>query len=245
LEAKTYRREKKIGGKKIALPSEPAEIAGIELRAARRRGYTGGPRNPDRTSRAILDAATEEFATRGIGSARVDAIAERAGVNKRMLYHYFSNKQGLYLAVLENAYAEIRNAELGLQLDETPPEEGIRLLARFTWSYFLAQPHFLSLLATENLHRARHLKASTTILTMHSAFVDRMKSVLERGAAEGRFKKGLDPIEVYLAIASLGGFYLNNRFTLSTIFKRDLAAPERLEKWGRTIEEIIVDYVKA
>ena len=60
-------------------------------------------RDPERTRAAILAAATREFAEKGLGGARVDSIALRAGTNKRMLYHYFGDKEALYLVVLENA----------------------------------------------------------------------------------------------------------------------------------------------
>ena len=62
-------------------------------------------RNPDRTRRAILDAAASEFCAVGLAGARIDAIAVAAGVNKRMLYHYFASKDGLFAAVLDERLA--------------------------------------------------------------------------------------------------------------------------------------------
>lgn len=62
-------------------------------------------RNPDRTRRAILDAAVAEFAALGPAGARIDAIAAAACVNKRMLYHYFASKEGLFAAVLDDQLA--------------------------------------------------------------------------------------------------------------------------------------------
>ncbi|MEJ1157568.1 TetR/AcrR family transcriptional regulator [Prosthecomicrobium sp. N25] len=210
----------------------------------KRRGYTGQPRDPDRTTQAILAAAKAEFAEKGIGGARVDAIAERAGINKRMLYHYFGDKLGLYMAVLEEAYASIRSAELALALDRADPEEGIRTLARFTWRYFLDNPEFLSLLATENLYKAENLKRSARIPRIHSSFMGLLKSVLDKGAEQGRFKPGLDPIDVYLTIASMGAFYLLNRHTLSTVFNRDLMEPDRLAHWGDHLVEVVLSFVR-
>ena len=69
------------------------------------------PRNSAKTKASILAAARVEFADRGFEGARVDAIAERAGANKRLLYHYFGNKEDLYRAVLLDAYQEIRQGE--------------------------------------------------------------------------------------------------------------------------------------
>lgn len=212
--------------------------------APRRRGYTGTPRDPDRTSQAILQAATREFAEKGIGGARVDAIAERAGVNKRMIYHYFGDKQGLYLAVLEEAYVSIRTAEAALRLETADPEDGIRRLTAFTWHYFLDHPEFLSLLATENLHKAENLGGSAKVLSLHSPFIGQLRELLEKGAGQGRFRDGLDPVDVYISIASLAAFYLSNRYTLSTIFVRDLAAPERLEHWGEHIVHVVLASIR-
>ena len=89
-------------------------------------------RDPERTRARILAAARIEFARRGLGGARVDQITARAGSNKRMIYYYFGNKEALFLAALESAYADIRNAEQSLRLTDLDPAEGMRRLVRFT-----------------------------------------------------------------------------------------------------------------
>lgn len=119
-------------------------------------------RDPERTRAAILRAAAAEITAKGLTGARVDAIAERAGVNKRMLSHYFGDKQGPYLAVLEDTCAAIRNAEIGLNLTALEPVTGMRKLVLFTWTYFIEHPEFLSLLATENMNRAGYLSRHKT-----------------------------------------------------------------------------------
>jgi TetR/AcrR family transcriptional regulator len=203
------------------------------------------PRNPQRTHAVILEAATEEFAAHGFGGARVDAIAARAQTNKRMLYHYFGDKEGLYVAVLEATYAAIRSAEKNLDLARRDPEEGMRELALFTWHYFLEHPEFLSLLVTENLHEARYLKRSDKILAMHSHFIGELADVLRRGEAAGIFRPAVDPVSVYLTIAALGFFYLSNRHTLSTIFARKLTAPAALKAWGEHIVSVTLASIRA
>src|ERR1700681_2753010 len=139
------------------------------------------PRDPVRTSAAVLAAATGEFKDKGVAGARVDVIARRAGVNKRMLYHYFGSKEDLYLAVLEAAYAGIRGAESRLRLTEHHPEQAMRELALFTWEYFIDHPEFLSLLQTENLHKARFLKRSARIFDLHSPLVAQIADLLKVG----------------------------------------------------------------
>ncbi|KAB2869982.1 MAG: TetR/AcrR family transcriptional regulator, partial [Burkholderiaceae bacterium] len=135
-------------------------------------------RDPEPTRARILAAAKAEFARSGLGGARVDRIAERAGANKRMLYYYFDSKDGLFRAVLEATYEHIREAEKALHLDALDPHEAIRRLIEFTWDYHLQHPEFLSLLNSANLHRAEHLKSSTKVRRMHSPFVAMIRDIL-------------------------------------------------------------------
>jgi AcrR family transcriptional regulator len=201
-------------------------------------------RDPERTRAAILAAAIREFAEKGFGGARVDSIAARAGTNKRMLYHYFGDKEALYLIVLEEAYSGIRSAEATLDLGHRDPEDGLRELALFTWRYFVEHPEFISLLNTENLMRARFLKGSKRIREMQTHLVRELTSILERGARQGVFAEGLDPLRVYLGMASMSVFYLSNQYTLSVIFGRELAAPEQLASWEAFIVHTVLGSVR-
>jgi AcrR family transcriptional regulator len=225
-------------GKKIS--SENVSDAAEKKKRVTTRKPAVQSRNPERTRAAILEAARREVAAKGLAGARIDVVARRAGTNKRMIYHYFGDKDALYLAVLEDAYQHIRNAEHRLDLARKQPVDGLRELALFTWHYFLDHPEFLSILATENLNQARYLRQSSSIPEMHSNFISELKDVLLRGEKTGDFRAGLDPVDVYLTIASLGFFYLSNRFTLSTIFQRDLAAPAELERWGQHIVNTVI-----
>lgn len=202
-------------------------------------------RDPEGTSRSILNAATREFAEHGLSGARIDRIAALAGINKRMLYHYYGDKNALYLAVLEAAYARIRAAEAELALDALEPEASLLRLARFTFDYYLANPEFLSLLATENLHRAEHISGSERLRSMHALFLGDLGRVLERGAETGVFRPGLDALDIYMTIAALGAFYLSNRFTLSAIFGRALSDPERVAAWRDHIGDVVLAYARA
>jgi AcrR family transcriptional regulator len=190
----------------------------------------GPPRDPEASRARILAAATAEFARHGLSGARVDTIAKRAKANKRMLYYYYGGKEALFLAVLEAAYARIRGEEQKLDLTAKSPVEGMRELVTFTWRHFIAHPEFISLLNTENLHRAKHLKRSTRIRSLHSPLIATISDLLARGTSAGVFRAGIDPVQLYVSIAALGYFYLSNAYTLSTIFGRDLTAPKAKEE---------------
>jgi AcrR family transcriptional regulator len=200
-------------------------------------------RDPERTRARILEAARIEFTRRGLGGARVDQIAARAGSNKRMIYYYFGNKEALFLAALESAYAQIRQAEQSLKLTDLAPAAGMRRMVRFTWEYYLAHPEFITLLNSENLHRARHLKQSDEIQAMHSPLVAMLEGLLARGQRAGVFRRGVDAVQLYISIAALGYFYLSNNHTLSTIFGRDLMRPQALQQRLAHMTGIVLGYL--
>lgn len=182
------------------------------------------------TQKRILNAAKREFAKNGLGGARVDIIAERAKTNKRMIYHYFNNKEDLFQRVVEDAYLDIRSAEQKLELEHLPPKQALVVLVEFTWNYYLKNPEFITLVNSENLHKARHLKKSKVINDVSRRFVGMVKDILDRGVKEGVFRRGIDPVQLNITIAAIGYYYLTNRFTGSIVFERDLMNPDALEE---------------
>ncbi len=99
---------------------------------------------------------------------------------------------------------------------------------RFTWDYYLHNPEFLTLVNSENLHRARHLKKSDVIGTIRRRFVEMVGGLLDRGSAAGVFRPEVDPVQLNITVAAIGYHYLTNRCTGSIVYERDLMAPEAL-----------------
>ena len=181
--------------------------------------------DPERTRSAILAAAHDEFALHGLSGARMDAIAARTNTVKRMIYYYFGSKEGLYRAVLERAYAAIRQAEAGLELEELPPPEAIRRMVEFTFDYQTANPDFVRLVSIENIHQGRFIAGSETIRAINISVLDALRRILERGAADGSFRTDLDPLDVHMTISALVFFRVSNRHTFGTLFGCDLGDP--------------------
>ena len=201
-------------------------------------------RNPEQTKERILAAAIEEFSSQGLGGARIDAIAARAGANKRMIYHYFGNKDQLFVHVLEAVYTHIRSHERELSLDDLDPDAAMRELVRYTFVYFVENPHFIRLLNNENLYEAAHLKMLPAIRDMHMPLTEQIKTILDRGAAAGVFRRGVDPVQLYISIAGVGYFYLSNVHTLSTIFGRPLGSPEAIAERRRHVIDVVMGYLR-
>jgi TetR/AcrR family transcriptional regulator len=196
------------------------------------------------TAAAILGAATKEFASHGFGGGRVDRIAERAGVNKRMIYHHYAHKRGLYLAVLEQAYHKERSAEQKLELDALEPREAMQRLIEYTFDSFVKDRSFIKLLNDENLHKAANLKRSKRIAEMHSPLIEIMRGILERGAEAGVFRCDVDPLQTWISIAAISYFYFSNIYTLSTIFRRDFDAPAAREARRQHVVDLVLSYLR-
>jgi AcrR family transcriptional regulator len=201
--------------------------------------------DPDGTKENILEVATEEFVDAGFSGARVDAIAEKTKTSKRMLYYYFGSKEGLYLAVLERAYAKIRTLESRLNLENLAPEDAMRSLIRNTFDHDDANPDFVQLVSIENIHRAEHLKNSAVLRRTNSGVIDIISAILERGYASGVFTRRADPIDLHQMISAACFFRVSNRHTFGVIFNRDLMGAELKSRHRDMIADMIVAYLKS
>ncbi|AFW00271.1 transcriptional regulator TetR [Gluconobacter thailandicus F149-1 = NBRC 100600] len=200
-------------------------------------------RDAEATKGRILDAAKKEFARNGLEGARVDAIALEANANKRMIYHYFESKEKLFQTVLENAYFDIRESEKKLDLDSLDPRDALERLVRFTWNYYIQNPEFISLVNSENLAQARHLKTSEPVKIVSRRFVGLVDKILKRGVTQGLFRDGVDPVQLNITIAAVSYYYFTNQYTGSIIFERELmsetAQAERIRFNIETILRIV------
>ena len=150
--------------------------------------------DPEGTRRDIIDVATTEFAEKGFSGARVDRIAARTRASKRMIYYYFGGKEGLYIAVLENAYSRIRTIEGSLDLEHQPPDAALRLLVAFTFDYQNAHPEFVRLVMNENILNGVYLARSKAIGRLNDVAIGAVREVVARGQQAGLFRPRIDPV---------------------------------------------------
>lgn len=193
----------------------------------------------ERTKADIVAVAMDEFAENGLTGARVDAIAERTRTSKRMIYYYFGSKDGLYRAVLEQAYNGIRTRESQTHLKELQPLEALRRLVEITFEYDEGHPSFIRLIAVENIHYAEHLKKLSSIRGINISAIATVEEILERGRAAGIFRSDISAFDVHLLISSFCFFRVSNRHTVGTIFKQDLSEPKTLLRHKRLIVEAV------
>ncbi len=204
------------------------------------RSENGRKNDPQRTQEDILIVATEEFATHGLAGARVDAIAERTRTSKRMIYYYFGSKEGLYLAVLERVYAQIRRVERGINVEELSPADALRTVAEATYHHHTTHEAFIQLVSIENIHRAEHVRQSQTILRENATAITLLQEVIERGVQDGSFRDDVDAVDVHMIISAYACFHVANRHTFAAIFGRDMLDPSLQDSHRRLIGDLVV-----
>ena len=185
-----------------------------------------------------------EFADKGLSGARIDAIADATRTSKRMIYYYFESKEGLYLAVLEEAYRRIRRTEGDLQLDNLPPEDALRRLVEFTFDHHAGNEEFIRIVMNENIERGKYLSQSQIIEDLNVPAIDAIGRIYERGRAAGVFREGLDPIDIHASISALTFFNVSNQYSFGQIFKRDLVTSAARAVRRANIVEMLVRFVR-
>ena len=200
--------------------------------------------DPERTKQDILAVATKEFADHGLSGARVDAIAARTRTTKRAIYYYFGSKEGLYVAVLEKAYGDIRRVESAMHLEDLEPEAAIRKLIEFTITYHEENPDFARLISIENIHQAEHLAASESIQNLNVAIIKIIGDIVRRGRQQGIFRLDADPVDLHMLIGAFCFFRVSNRYTFGAIFQQDFSEPGCLEKHKRMIGDAVLSWLK-
>ncbi len=202
-------------------------------------------RDPDRTREKILVQAMAEFAAKGYDGARVDTVARRCRLSKNMLYHYYGNKEGLYVAVLERMYETFRARQRDFALGPDDPVEAMRQLIAHTFSALLEHPEVIALLNNENLYKGRHVQRSQRIRGLYDPLVDKIGDVLQRGAADGIFRQNIDPVILYMSLSSMAYHYISNQYTFRAIFGFDFLSEKQCNIWLVHITEMILAFCRA
>jgi AcrR family transcriptional regulator len=193
----------------------------------------------------ILTVATSEFAEKGFSGARVDDIAELTRTSKRMIYYHFESKEGLYRAVLEAAYARVREHEGTLALDDLPPDEAMAKLVGFSFDNHRNNEAFVRLVMNENIMRASTLQESPLISQLNVPIIETLKKLLQRGADQGMFKANIDPVMLHRAISGLCFHNVSNQHTFSLIFNHDPSQPQVMQAYRQSVIDMVLSYVKA
>ncbi len=180
-------------------------------------------RDAERSRRALLDAALDEFAEHGYAGARVADIAHRAGVNKQLINYYFGSKQGLYLAV--------QQAWLDREADVAPPDLPLADLVVRYLADAVRDPRALRLLLWRGLAHDGAPRGNRS----RQPDLDQVRA----HQASGQIATDLDPAAVLLAGLGMIAAPLAMPQVAWELFGIDPSSEEFLSRYGEQIRRIV------
>ncbi|WP_200761221.1 TetR/AcrR family transcriptional regulator [Poriferisphaera corsica] len=168
------------------------------------------------TREKLLDAAVEVFSADGPRGARVDEICQLAGVNKRMVYHYFGDKDGLYGAALGRVYDGFYAVEVDLSAMLLPADELLEVLVSRYYKFLGENPAFVRLISYENLNDGRVIKG-LRVKGKKAQVIEALRLALDKGQDAGEFRAEIDAAELLVSIFALCFFYFSNQHTMGEL----------------------------
>ena len=186
-------------------------------------------RNPERTRMRLLQAATRLFSHKGYDGVSVDDIVALARVNKRMVYHYYGSKDGLYCEVLRSVFQRLTEMELEVAGASDSPEETITGILRSYFIFLNDYPEFTALLAWENLHQGRFIAKHPDLLSKNP-IIQQLERTVKKGISDGLFHPGIHVKHLLINLISVCIVYHANRYTLSQSIGIDLQSPKVQEE---------------
>ena len=176
-------------------------------------------RDTQRSINLLLTAAVEVFSELGPRAATVDEICRRADLNKRMVYHYFSSKEGLYAEALRSVYQQFLSLEVMLGAMLLPAQELLETLVRRYYDFLASHPQFVRLISYENLNDGR-VANRLKLAGQKAPVITALQLALRKGQDEGRFRRDIDPEQLLTSIFSLCFFYFSNQHTMKQFLGR-------------------------
>jgi AcrR family transcriptional regulator len=203
----------------------------------------GWKQNPESVKADILKVATAEIASNGLAGSRINEIAEKCQTSKRMIYYYFSDKEGLYRAVLEAAYHSVREGEAELALDHLSPIAAMERLVDFTFRHHRNNPDFIRLIMIENIHHGKFLKHIESIKPLNESAINRIATIYERGLQEGYFRDGISPLELHWYISAFSFFNVSNQVSFNIVFGEELLVDGNVDSLIQHIQEMLLRFI--
>ncbi|HEI8866402.1 TetR family transcriptional regulator [Serratia sp. AKBS12] len=215
------------------------------LSATRETSPKGTRKNdPEGLKQRIFESALIEFSEAGLKGARLERIAEQAETTKRMVVYHFKNKESLYIAVLEYAYAHIRQDEIALNLATVEPKAAMQRLVEASFTYHAAHPAFIRLVSLENMQRGQYARQSEKLKMLNTSALHTLEEILLRGKQQMLFDPQVNARDLHRVISSLCFHYAANQYTFDTLFEGNRSAEEKLAYYRQMTVDVVMRYLK-
>ncbi len=190
----------------------------------------------------ILQTAVAHFVKKGYDGARIDEIVSDTNTSKNLVYHYFHSKEDLFVAALDRVYEQFNRQRGESWKNEESPVRGLEKLAGEIFNTLSSMPEMISLLNTENLLNAVHLRQMPRIHEIYNPLFADIRALLKRGESAGVFREGIDAIQLYISMSALTYHYVSNQHTFGVLFGYDLMNPRRLKMRREHTVDMVVRY---
>lgn len=197
------------------------------------------------TLKRILAAARIEFSCKGLAGARIEDIAQDAGVTKQLVYHYYGSKEGLFVAVLDEASDAIMSELVALDVEGMPAPDALRHVLNHFFDQYRYDP-LLGALALEGIrYHDGHQTPRNHFLELAPKLVEKFELILQHGADSGAFKTGVNA-RLFLATAALvtTGWF-TNRYSMSALTGLETDSANGMSTWREYSADFIVASVAA
>lgn len=199
-------------------------------------------RDPVRTKGNLVAAGIRLFAARGFYGVAVDEIVAAAGCNKRMLYHYFGDKEGLYVAVLHAVYVRLEQVELSSMPDDASTADVVCTVMKRYFDFLARDQEFVNLLMWENLNEGRLLARHPHLLTKGPVIM-RLREVLEMARRRGEIRDVGDVRHLLILMIGMCFIYFSNRYTLRQAVGLDLNRASVRAEGLRVAQEMVLAHL--
>ncbi|MEZ6191416.1 MAG: TetR/AcrR family transcriptional regulator [Phycisphaerales bacterium] len=197
-------------------------------------------RDAQATRKRLLEAAIDVFSEHGPQAATIDDICSNACVNKRMVYHYFQDKNDLYEESLKCIYERFYSLEIELGTMMLPAEQLLETLVHRYYLFLSEHPQFVRLISYENLNRGQ-AASKLQLQGQKAPVVTALTLALDKGKSEGRFKSEVDVTDLLVSIFALCFFYFSNHFTMSLFLGERALNPARIEKRIKHVVALLLE----
>lgn len=189
---------------------------------------TGELSRSEESKQRILLAATLVFAQKGLDGSRVDEIADKAHINKRMIYHYFDSKENLYIEVLRHNYSKLFGIGKWVIQPGSDPEKVIRQAVQEYFYFLASHDEFVRLVSWEALNKGKY--ASKVLPQLLDLAQPQLREVLQEGQRTGLLRPNLDIRHLLVSINAICLGYFSRREMLQPLWEEDMMAPAMLEE---------------
>ncbi|MCD4824415.1 MAG: TetR family transcriptional regulator [Phycisphaerae bacterium] len=196
-------------------------------------------RDPVQSAGRLVAAAVEVFSAHGPDAATVDEICAKAGLNKRMAYHYFGSKAGLYKEAILYVYDQFLSLEVELAAMLLSPEQLLETLVGKYYDFLRDHPAFVRLLCYENLNEGRVVR-KLNLRSKKAPIISALRLALEKGQTEKKFRRDIDVNDLLVSIFALCFFYFSNRYTMRQILDEAVMADSHIEVRKKHVVDLVL-----